>query len=409
MKRKRRLAFALALVAGAAAIVLSWSFVEPTSAKTGYSCNPGAGHGDPGCHVAVTTPPTAPPTTRATAPPTTRTTVRPTTRTTVRSTTPTTSSDGTPIAGTTGTSADPTTTAAAPTATEAQSTTTTVETDAAVAGTSGGSGGGISGGWIALMVGLGLFGIAGWTGMAVKSAKSRRTSAGHSAPAAQANGPVRFVLAERLAHWIYALCFIAAGLTGALMWIPATAQWLAEARYTVSQYHGYVGLAMVIVPLLILLVLDRRRLAEDRRVLDEWTVNDRRWLLAALTGGMFRGKKMPPQGRFNAGQKLNSHFIAGLAIGFVATGTVLLLRVHLPFWLTSGVLFAHEVLAVTGGALLLGHLSIALFTRHGRGGLRAMVKGTLPTEVAREGHALWYAEWLKQNRREDAGTAAADL
>jgi formate dehydrogenase subunit gamma len=402
-KRKRRLAFGLALAAAAAVIVLSWSFGEPASAKTGYSCNPSAGHGSPGCHVTVKAPPTTRTTvrrtTRTTAHSTTRTTVRRTTRTTAHSTTRTTPSSTVPVAGANGTSVAPTTAGA-------QSTTTTTEPNAAVAGTSGGSGGGLSGGWIALMVGLGLFAIAGWTAMAVKSAKSRRASAGVRV---RAIGPVRFVLAERLAHWFYALCFIVAGVSGALMWIPATSQWLAEARYTVSQYHGYVGLAMVIVPLLIFLVLDRRRLAEDRRVLDEWTVNDRRWLLAALTGGMFRGKKMPPQGRFNAGQKLNTHLIAGLALGFVATGTVLLFRLHLPFWLTSGVLFAHEVLAVTGGVLLLGHLSIALFTRHGRGGLRAMVKGTLPTEVAREGHALWYIEWLKQNRGEGAGTAPADL
>jgi formate dehydrogenase subunit gamma len=216
------------------------------------------------------------------------------------------------------------------------------------------------------------------------------------------------VLAERLAHWVYAFCFLAAGLSGALMWIPSTRQWMAGARYAVSQYHGYVGLAMVIVPLLIFLVLDRRRLAENRRALDEWDANDRRWLLAALSGRMLRGEKMPPQGRFNAGQKVNSHLVAGLALGFIVTGTLLLFRLHLPFWLVSGLLLCHKVLAVAGGVLLLGHLGIALLTRHGRGGLRAMVKGRLPERVAREGHATWYAEWLEQNRGKDDRPSVAD-
>ena len=77
-------------------------------------------------------------------------------------------------------------------------------------------------------------------------------------------------------------------------------------------------------------------------------------------------------------------------------------------WLASGVLLCHKVLAVAGGTLIVGHVSMALFTSHGRGGLKAMVKGILPAHIAREGHSIWYAEWLKHRRREQARLAAAD-
>jgi formate dehydrogenase subunit gamma len=123
----------------------------------------------------------------------------------------------------------------------------------------------------------------------------------------------------------------------------------------------------------------------------------------ALAGGLFRGKRMPPQGRFNAGQKVNSILVVGLTLAFVVTGTLLMAKGQLPFWLAAGVLFCHKVLAVTGGALLVGHVSMAVLTPHGRGGLKAMVKGILPAHIAREGHSIWYAEWLRHNRREDAG------
>ena len=145
------------------------------------------------------------------------------------------------------------------------------------------------------------------------------------------------------------------------MWIPSTAQWMAEAYFTVARYHGYLGLAMVIDPLLFL-ILDRRRLAENRRVLGEWSGNDWRWLRATLTGGTFRGKKMPPQGRFNAGQKINSHVVAGLTLTFVVTGTMLLARGYLPPWLASGVLVCHKMLAIAGVGLIVGHVSMALLT-----------------------------------------------
>ena len=36
-----------------------------------------------------------------------------------------------------------------------------------------------------------------------------------------------------------------------------------------------------------------------------------------------------------------------------------------------------------------------------------MVTGLLPAKIAREGHSIWYAEWLGQNRRANEGRSAA--
>ena len=125
----------------------------------------------------------------------------------------------------------------------------------------------------------------------------------------------RFVAAERLSHWLYALFFLVAFVSGLLMWIPVTRAWLAGARYTVSQYHGYVGAAMIVVPLLLFVLLDRRRLGRDLREIDTWNGDDRRWFRLALRGYTLRGRQMPPQGRFNAGQKVNVVLVAAMAIG----------------------------------------------------------------------------------------------
>jgi len=414
-KKKRNLALTFVAIVIAAVALLGWGLAEPADAKPGYSCNPPAGHGDPGCHVTVTTkPPTtkppAPPTTKPPAPPTTKRPA-PATTTTVTAMPTTTmtaaaAASTVTLPGSTTMSEDSTSTVLessttlAPTTSVQESTTTTdlsqSVADIAASGI-GGGGGGLPGGWIAVLIVLGILAGSGWTLTAVKWAGSRRGGGG-----AGTSGPLRFVLAERLGHWSYALFFMAAGVTGALMWIPSTAQSLGSAYFTVSRYHGYLGLAMLLVPLLIFLILDRRRLAENRRVLGEWSGNDWRWLRSGLTGGMFNGKKMPPQGRFNAGQKINSYVVAGLTLAFVVTGTMLLARGYLPLWLASGVLVCHKVLAVAGVTLIVGHVSMALFTRHGRGGLKAMVKGILPAHIAREAHSLWYAEWLKHNHEEYA-------
>jgi formate dehydrogenase subunit gamma len=201
----------------------------------------------------------------------------------------------------------------------------------------------------------------------------------------------RFVITERLSHWLYALFFITAFVTGLLMWIPATRIWLAGTRYTLRQYHGYVGAAMIILPLLLLLVFNWRRLFRDVREIDRWDGNDRRWFRLALRGYTLRGREMPPQGRFNAGQKANVVLVAAMAVGFAVTGGILMHRQGMPSWLVSRALWLHAVLAVAAIALFAGHLAHVFITRHGRTYLLGMIRGWIPEDLARERHFRWWA------------------
>jgi formate dehydrogenase subunit gamma len=204
------------------------------------------------------------------------------------------------------------------------------------------------------------------------------------------SGIPRFVLAERLAHWLYALLFLIALASGLLMWIPATREWLGAAREAVALRHGMTGFAMIVVPLLLMALADRRRLLSDVRQVDRWSVEDRRWLWAALRGDGVRRRVMPPQGRFNAGMKVNAILVAAMAVGFAVTGGILLGKAGLPAWLVSRALTLHGFLAVAAAALFIGHLAHVVFTTHGRGYLAAMIGGTLREEIARERHRLWW-------------------
>lgn len=178
------------------------------------------------------------------------------------------------------------------------------------------------------------------------------------------------------------------------MWIPSTRAWMGPARQTLEKYHGGVGFAMVVLPFLLLLVLDHRRLAADIREVDLWDKDDRRWLRAAMRGGTLRKKPMPPQGRLNAGQKTNSILVAAIAVGFAVTGALLLSRAKVPAWLVSRALWLHGFLAVLAIALFAGHLGHVVLTRHGLRYLNGMISGSLDEKVARERHAKW---WIANN------------
>ena len=207
---------------------------------------------------------------------------------------------------------------------------------------------------------------------------------------------VRFVFVERLSHWLYAALFIVALISGLLTWIPSTRAWMAGARQAVDHYHGGAGLLMVVVPALLFLVLDRGRLAEDLREVDLWDRDDRRWFWATVRGRTLRGGEMPPQGRLNAGQKVNAILVAAMAVGFIVSGSMLLGRAYLPPWLVSRALWLHGLLSAAGVILLAGHLAHVLLTRHGHDSLRAMVDGTMSERTAIERYRKW---WEKMGRQ----------
>ena len=79
-------------------------------------------------------------------------------------------------------------------------------------------------------------------------------------------------------------------------------------------------------------------------------------VLARAAGYTLLRREMPPQGRFNAGQKANAIIVAAMAVGFLVTGSLLLAGPHVPAWLVSRALLLHQVLAVAAVALFVGHL-----------------------------------------------------
>ena len=70
------------------------------------------------------------------------------------------------------------------------------------------------------------------------------------------------------------------------------------------------------------------------------------------------GAKPRPQGRFNAGQKLNTALTAAFTLLFLVSGVLLWLGERTPFRFASTVLL-HDGLMYVSLVLLVGHLYLA--------------------------------------------------
>src|SRR5580765_5744832 len=122
-----------------------------------------------------------------------------------------------------------------------------------------------------------------------------RGSAGRMATSPAPRRIKRFTRTERLLHWTHATAFFTLLASGLILYLPALST-LISRRNLVKNVHIWVAVAWAIAILVIVVAGNRRRLADDWREIETIDRDDRRWL---------RGRRAP-QGRFNAGQKLNA-------------------------------------------------------------------------------------------------------
>src|SRR5207244_11995166 len=109
----------------------------------------------------------------------------------------------------------------------------------------------------------------------------------------------RFSKTERTIHWVNALGFFVLLATGLILYLPSLAV-LVGRRPLIQDLHFWSGIAWVSILAAIVVLGDRRGIARLTREVDRFDRDDFRWLLG----------RPAPQGRFNAGQKLNAALTA---------------------------------------------------------------------------------------------------
>ena len=199
-----------------------------------------------------------------------------------------------------------------------------------------------------------------------------------AAPKPAPNRIQRFTLTERVLHWTHAAAFFTLLATGLILYLPALST-LINRRQLVKGVHLWVALAWAIAIVVIIVAGNRRRLAEDWREIETIDGDDRRWL---------RGRRSP-QGRFNAGQKINALLTVAFALLFALSGFFLWLGERDHRFIFDGTGTVHDILTFLSVGLLVGHLYLALIHPSTRHALRGMTTGEVDEAWARKHHAKW--------------------
>jgi formate dehydrogenase subunit gamma len=197
---------------------------------------------------------------------------------------------------------------------------------------------------------------------------------------------LRYPFTERANHWIAAFSYIYLLLTGLAFWSPALF-WLAAVLgggQLSRTLHPWVGLFFVYAVM---------------RMYGYWapqmrsTAVDEQWWKSIGNYIQNEDDKMPPAGRYNAGQKALfwSFFYAAMVL--LLSGIVLWFPEWIPWnlrWLRYISVFVHPVTALFTIANFLIHIYMSVFAE--RGAFGSVIRGDVSLEFAKRYHPGWYEE-----------------
>ncbi|MFN2629837.1 MAG: cytochrome b/b6 domain-containing protein [Gaiellaceae bacterium] len=188
----------------------------------------------------------------------------------------------------------------------------------------------------------------------------------------------RFSRTERAVHWVHAAAFFVLLGSGLVLYLPALADRIGR-RPFLKDVHVYTAVAWLVALGLIVRLGDRRGLRRTVRDLEWFDEDDRGWL---------RGRRTP-QGRFNAGQKLNAAVSAGLAALFAISGFLLWLGERNTSYRFANTVLVHDWLMWVSLVLLVGHLYLAVIHPATRHAMRGITRGSVSYDWAEAHHPKW--------------------
>lgn len=208
--------------------------------------------------------------------------------------------------------------------------------------------------------------------------------------ASEADEILRFRASERHLHWAIAIPFMVCYTTAAILVLVYNPDPGRPYRAAFSWLHRISGTSLALMPLLMLLGHWRDlglHLSNIQRAW-KWTLTDLKWLCLAGPGMVSSRIALPPQGKFNAGEKINFIVLMSTYPVYIATGLVI--------WFTAIPFMAwcvHVYLAMfVATPLMLGHVYLATVNPDTRVGLSGMISGFVDRQWARHHYHHWYEE-----------------
>ena len=206
----------------------------------------------------------------------------------------------------------------------------------------------------------------------------------------------RFRFSERLLHWSIATPFLVCLGTAAILFFVYNRYPQIPYRAIFSWAHKISGAALIALPLLAIVtnLKDIKIHLSNIREGWSWSLNDVKWLALMPLAIISKRVKLPEEGKFNAGEKLNFMASMGSYAVMGSTGVLLWLDpVALGLW------FVHLATAAALLPLIGGHIFMAVINPASRVGLSGMFTGWVNREWASHHYRRWYRQIIARHMK----------
>jgi formate dehydrogenase subunit gamma len=190
----------------------------------------------------------------------------------------------------------------------------------------------------------------------------------------------RYNRTERAVHWVHASAFLLLLATGLCLYLPSLAEEIGR-RPLLKAIHLWTAVGWLAALVLVVCLGDRRSLRRAIREVDRWDADDRAWFL----------DRSRPQGRMNAGQKLNTIATVAFGVLFGVSGFFLWYGERDTRFRMPNALLVHDWLMYVSFFLFVGHLYLSLVKASTRHALSGITRGWVREDWARRRHAKWVA------------------
>jgi formate dehydrogenase subunit gamma len=201
---------------------------------------------------------------------------------------------------------------------------------------------------------------------------------------------LRYTFRERMVHWVAGFSYVYLLLTGLAFWSPWLL-WIAVALgggQVSRMLHPWAGLIFAGAVLYMYGMWAKQM---------RHTEADRAWWKAVKYYSSNQDDKMPPAGRYNAGQKFLFWGFFWSSLLLLLSGAVLWFPEYISWNLRALRLLAviiHPAAALFTIGLFMIHLYMGLFAE--RGAFGSVIRGDVSMAFAKRYHPGWYEEITRQ-------------
>jgi formate dehydrogenase subunit gamma len=199
---------------------------------------------------------------------------------------------------------------------------------------------------------------------------------------------VRYTRKERINHWLVAMAFVLAALSGLALFHPALF-WLSNlfggGPWT-RILHPFIGLFMLVA-----FVFYGSGMAHEIRM----QPRDWAWLRQIMDVISNREERLPDVGRYNAGQKLVFFAVVLCLTGLLLTGIVIwraYFSEYFPITVIRWGALLHALFGFVLISTIIVHIYAAIWVK---GSIRAMTRGTVTPGWAWKHHRAWFREIMR--------------